>query len=425
MTKRMAAVFGTLTIAALAGWFVMRAVPVSAANPDWLTDMQKAQKIAEKENKDLLINFTGSDWCSWCIKLKEEVFSKEGFEKAHQNFVFVEMDFPQNQDIIPPKTRKQNEKWSDRFGIEGFPTIVLTDENGRPYGSLGYVPGGPEAFLAELEKTQKSREVRDEKLAKAKQANGLEKAKLLASALDSVPAKYHLPMYRDEVDQIIALDEKNQIGLKSRFEKIVQRAEAEKQLETLQQEIQSAFSQGGAEAALKLVQKELKAEKTQANPILKQQIERIELQLFLKKAGDLLGEKKIQEAKSVFETVLEKTEKGTNDWLMVQVTRADLLSQADRAEQAAAVYDEIMTLKSLNPAQKAMLLVYAAEAHDQAKQAEEKADRMAQADKLLTSLKNEGGFPPQLLEQLSARLENLRQDDESDESPKDDGGKPE
>src|SRR5690606_18544196 len=152
------------------------------------------------------------------------------------DYVLVEMDFPQDESIVPAKTREQNQEWSNRFGIEGFPTVILTDSEGRPYGSLGYVQGGPPAFLGELDKIQKVRETRDEQLAKAKQAKGLEKAKHLASALEAIPAEYHLPMYRSEVDQIIALDSQDQAGLKSQFLKAVQQAEAEKRLQELQQE---------------------------------------------------------------------------------------------------------------------------------------------------------------------------------------------
>ena len=68
----------------------------------------------------------------------------------------VMMDFPSDESLVPPKTREQNELWSNRFGVEGFPTIVLADAKARPYGMLGYAPGGPPAFLTELNKPKKS-----------------------------------------------------------------------------------------------------------------------------------------------------------------------------------------------------------------------------------------------------------------------------
>ena len=431
MTNRILAVFGTLTLAAVAAWFFIPTEPATtaeAADPaeadaksDWLTDMKKAQELAAKENKDLLINFTGSDWCSWCVKLKQEVFSKEEFEKAHKDFVLVEMDFPQDQSIVPPETRAQNEVWMNKFGIEGFPTLVLTDSKGRPYGSVGYVPGGPEAFLGELTKTQKSRELRDEKLAEAKSAAGLEKAKLIASALEAIPANYHLPMYREEVEQIIALDENDKGGLKSRFEKAVQEAEASERLQKFQEELQLAFQKGGADAALTLIEKELKAEKTLANPVLKKQLGQLEIQLLLRKGQELIGDEKTKEAEAIFETALKKTEKGEDEWLMVQVTRADLLKQAEQIKQAAAIYDEILTVKTLLPPQKAMVLIYAAEAHHEAKQDKETADRVAQADKLLAELGKDATIPPQLIDQLNQRLEAVRKGDAAEEKANEDG----
>ena len=425
MTSRILAVVGAVCLAAGVAWFYFDAQPEATAEAAdaakkgefvWQTDMKKAQELASKEDKDLLINFTGSDWCSWCIKLKQEVFSKEEFEKAHEKFVLVEMDFPQDKSIIPPEIQKQNEAWSQKLSIEGFPTVVLADQEGRPFGKMGYMPGGPPAFLAELDKSQKSRVLRDEKLAKAKSANGLEKAKLLASALDEIPANYHLPSYRAEVDEIIALDADDKGGLKSRFEKAVHEAEARERLQEFSQELQVAFQDGGVDAALTLVETELKAKKTLANPVLKEQLAQFEIQIMLRKAQDLIGDKKLKEAETVFAAALAKTKKGTDNWLMVQVAHADMIKQADQAKQAAEIYDEILTVKTLKSEQKAMVLIFAAEAHHEAKQEKETADRVSEADKLLAELSKGFDLPPQAIAQLKRRLDAVRKTDETEKT---------
>src|SRR5689334_20082390 len=73
------------------------------ADPIWGTGLPAAQAQARKENKLVLINFTGSDWCGWCKKLQKEVFSTKEFEQyAKDNVVLVEIDFPDKK----PQTKE-------------------------------------------------------------------------------------------------------------------------------------------------------------------------------------------------------------------------------------------------------------------------------------------------------------------------------
>jgi thioredoxin-related protein len=107
------------------------AAPISAAE-GWTEDFDKAKETAAKDGKDLLIDFTGSDWCGWCIKLQKEVFTKDGFKStAPKNFVLVELDFPQQKEQSK-ELKERNAKLQEEFGIEGFPTIILADAKRRP-----------------------------------------------------------------------------------------------------------------------------------------------------------------------------------------------------------------------------------------------------------------------------------------------------
>jgi thioredoxin-related protein len=147
--------FLRLSAAAVAIIFALTAAPNARAESNWLTDYKKAQQEAKTNNKLLLLDFTGSDWCGWCIKLDKEVFSKPEFKDyANKNLVLMEVDFPrgksQGSDI-----KKQNEGLAQQYQIEGFPTIVVLDGDGKKVGLLGYMPGGPTAFIAELEKLRK------------------------------------------------------------------------------------------------------------------------------------------------------------------------------------------------------------------------------------------------------------------------------
>ena len=129
--------------------------PSVSAKPGWLTSYDQAQKEAQSGHKLLLMDFTGSDWCGWCIMLDKEVFSKPEFkEYATKNLILLELDFPRMKKM-PPETAAQNERLAMKYGIQAFPTVVVFDSTGKPLGALGYQQGGPQAFIAQLEKLRK------------------------------------------------------------------------------------------------------------------------------------------------------------------------------------------------------------------------------------------------------------------------------
>jgi thioredoxin-related protein len=136
-------------VTALAALFAA-AGAANAQDLDHFETIEKAVEAAKKDKKDILVDFTGSDWCGWCIKLNEEVFSKEEFKKgASSKFVFVELDFPQRK-ALPDEQKKYNERMQQMHAIEGFPTILVLDGEGRAYARTGYQEGGPEAYLKHL-----------------------------------------------------------------------------------------------------------------------------------------------------------------------------------------------------------------------------------------------------------------------------------
>src|SRR5205814_2971122 len=122
----------------------------------WLNDYKKAQEEAKASNKFLLLNFTGSDWCGWCKKFDREILSQSQFKDfARQNLVLVELDFPRAKPQ-KPEVKKQNLELAQQYQVQGFPTIVVLNSNGQKLWQYdGYFPGGPEAFIAQLEKLRK------------------------------------------------------------------------------------------------------------------------------------------------------------------------------------------------------------------------------------------------------------------------------
>ncbi len=126
------------------------------AAESWTTDLPKAQAEAKKEKKLVLMDFTGSDWCGWCIRLHKEVFSTPEFAKyAKDNLVLVEVDFPRKKSQSA-ELKKANHALQSKYGIEGYPTIIVLNGDGQKVGQLGYMKGGPKAFIAELDKLKKS-----------------------------------------------------------------------------------------------------------------------------------------------------------------------------------------------------------------------------------------------------------------------------
>lgn len=130
----------------------------TAAEPVWTTDVLKAVAKAKAEKKLVLLNFTGSDWCPWCIKLKQEVFSTPAFAAyAQTNLVLVEVDFPRHKQL-PPAQKSYNHALQKKFEIEGYPTIIVLNGEGAKIGKLGYHAGGPAPFIAKLEKLKSKAE---------------------------------------------------------------------------------------------------------------------------------------------------------------------------------------------------------------------------------------------------------------------------
>ena len=125
-----------------------------ATKEGWLDDLEKAKAQAKAENKKILLDFTGSDWCGWCKKLDAEVFSQQEFKDyAAKKLVLVEVDFPKGFKL-PDATKKQNDALAKKFQVNGYPTVVVTSASGNKKGQLGYVEGGPKAFIKALEKAK-------------------------------------------------------------------------------------------------------------------------------------------------------------------------------------------------------------------------------------------------------------------------------
>jgi len=121
---------------------------VSVRANGWGDNYQAALATAAKEKKNVLLDFTGSDWCGWCMKLKKEAFDQPQFKDyADKNLVLVEVDFPQGK-TLAPAVKKQNDQLQEQYQVQGFPTLVLLNPQGKIIKQQsGYIPGGPKGFI--------------------------------------------------------------------------------------------------------------------------------------------------------------------------------------------------------------------------------------------------------------------------------------
>lgn len=117
----------------------------------WHTDLNKAIELSKKENKPMMLFFTGSDWCGWCVKLKKEVFSQNEFKQwAQDNVILVEVDFPKTT-AQSEELKTQNRMLQQQFVVRGYPTCFFVNAdklkdgkiNFTQFGQQGYIAGGP------------------------------------------------------------------------------------------------------------------------------------------------------------------------------------------------------------------------------------------------------------------------------------------
>jgi thioredoxin-related protein len=116
----------------------------------WYTDVDAALNVAQQEHKAVLLDFTGSDWCPWCVRLKHEIFDQPEFaEFAGDHLVLVELDFPRQKPISHEQS-VANHALAEKYQISGFPTVIVLNNDGSTAGQLGYMEGGPAPFDAKV-----------------------------------------------------------------------------------------------------------------------------------------------------------------------------------------------------------------------------------------------------------------------------------
>ncbi|MCH2182937.1 MAG: thioredoxin family protein [Mariniblastus sp.] len=337
---------------------------------EWFDNAEQALKKARQENKDLLLLFTGSDWCPPCQKLEEEVLGQADFlNEASKQFVLVVFDFPQQKELLP-RVKEQNQQWAARFGINGYPTIILLDQQERPFSILGYQEGGVEPFLDLIGGKREKRIRRDELLAGAEELSGEKRAVQLDKALSEMDQAIADLYYEDLVKEIVDIDREDQLGLRTKWN-----AEADAEMrKIILTDIITVSRLEKPERAVEFVDEVLGAIKF--TPSQRLQVYQIKLDLYrrmndqpgmdgvldqmiameelteetrqrlmVKKALSLVGTGRGEQAMEMLDKALVQGQ----DQLYLWLAKGQLLDAEDRFDEAIAAFDQAISQARINP----------------------------------------------------------------------------
>lgn len=193
---------GTLAVHA---WALPQAGSVEAAIP-----------LAREQGRDIMLEFTGKEWCPPCIHLRTKILETAEFDKAvGDKYVLVEVVFPRLPEAVaamPEAQRNANEKLLAHHHIEtGLPTVLLLDAGGRPYAQVAGARITTAEYLKALEEAAAVRTVRDAAFERAEGLQGMERAAALAEGLNAVPP-HCCDKYPEVVNEINRLDPQNTLG---------------------------------------------------------------------------------------------------------------------------------------------------------------------------------------------------------------------
>lgn len=134
---------------------VLTSVRAQESTNTWLTDFNMAKKEAVEKKLPILVDFSGCGWCGWCIKLDKEVFNQKEFVAFAKDRVVLFRACFSNETQPKTDVDVQNEQLLQVYAVEGFPTVLLLDADGKVIARTGYRKGGAGAYVDHLEKLLK------------------------------------------------------------------------------------------------------------------------------------------------------------------------------------------------------------------------------------------------------------------------------
>lgn len=246
----------------LAFGLLMAATSLALAGGDgWVTDFEAAKKQAATENKSLIIEFTGSDWCPPCKMMQKNFFSKEDWvKKAKEDFILVYLDFPNDKTGMSEELLAQNARLADEYGITGYPTVIVASASGKPYAYTGFFRGTVDEHIASLTEEKAKGLEMTKSIDAAMKLEGKERAAKLESALSDFPAQVVAGFYKNELDAIAKADPEN---------KFVSKIKTEVSLGELESKLGELMQAGKTDEAVTTIDTFIKEQKPEGEALQK------------------------------------------------------------------------------------------------------------------------------------------------------------
>lgn len=240
----------TSTIA-LCGAVVWLAEPCAAA-ANWQTNMDRVLNTAQAKGRTALVEFTGSDWCPPCIHLRTQVFPTDEFASfvRDKKLLLVELDFPRDASKLPAEQAAHNEKWRVYYDVNSFPSLLVVDGKGAPYGVVNGADKTAAEYLVRLERELNRKAEVEAKLAQAANLQGVERAAAEAEAIQYMPMEWRM-LHEGVVQDIIANDPEDTLGYRRFREETALTKEQMQELNKVFSKYSGDMSDEAREASLK------------------------------------------------------------------------------------------------------------------------------------------------------------------------------
>jgi len=199
----------------------------------WHTDYRAAVDEARLGKKKLLIVFTGTEWIDICRKFQADILGEPAFaEPVSARFSLLNLEYPEDNKL-PRQEAVQKSLLRDAYRVRGFPSVVMTDLQGRPIGLNGYQPVTPEEYAKQILNTDLAHEEKLAALTEAQTLEGIAKAKRLSEGLPDLPGNLLVRYYRGEMEEIISSDPDDSLNLSTGFRRLIADLDYSQKMEEL------------------------------------------------------------------------------------------------------------------------------------------------------------------------------------------------
>ncbi len=187
----------------------------------WHTDYRAAVDEAREEKKNLLIVFTGVEWIDICRTFQDDILSKAAFmDLVSTQFSLLNLEYPKDNKL-PRQEAVQKSLLRDAYRVKGFPTVVMTDLQGRPFGLNGFQPVSAEEYAQQILDIDLAHEEKLIALTESKTLEGVAKAKRISEGLPDLPGNLLARYYRPEMEAVIAADADDTLKLSAGFKRLI------------------------------------------------------------------------------------------------------------------------------------------------------------------------------------------------------------